>query len=114
MRLHLQSLMARNVALAAVGFIFVVLSAPALAAELDPASAVRGSLGASLGELSLSNGGGRLAFLLNGAFALLCGALVAILIGKRSRVLAKALRRHAVDYDSTSRTMTSVTGQNRV
>lgn len=42
--------------------------------EVDPASAVRGSLGVSLEDLTLSNHLGELVFLLNGGFALLFGA----------------------------------------
>jgi hypothetical protein len=42
--------------------------------EADPASAVRGSLGVSIEDLSLSNHLGELVFLLNGGFALLFGA----------------------------------------
>jgi hypothetical protein len=42
--------------------------------ETDPASAVRGSLGVSLEDLSLSESLGKLVFLLNGGFALLFGA----------------------------------------
>jgi hypothetical protein len=44
------------------------------AVEADPASAVRGSLGVSLENLSLSNNLGKLVFLLNGGFTLLFGA----------------------------------------
>lgn len=44
------------------------------AVEADPASAVRGSLGVSLENLSLKNNLGKLVFLLNGGFALLWGA----------------------------------------
>jgi hypothetical protein len=39
--------------------------------EADPSSAVRGSLGVSLEDLSLSNHPGELVFLLNAGFALL-------------------------------------------
>ena len=48
------------------------LEVPAVAA--DPASAVRGSLGVPLEDLSLSNHLGELVFLLNGGFAVLFGA----------------------------------------
>jgi hypothetical protein len=44
------------------------------AVEADFASAVQGSLGVSLEDLSLSNNRGKLVFLLNGGFALLFGA----------------------------------------
>jgi hypothetical protein len=50
------------------------LSAPASASEADAASAVRGSLGASLDELVFSSGAGATAFLLNAGFVLLFAA----------------------------------------
>jgi hypothetical protein len=48
------------------------------AAEIDPASALRGSLGVSLGDLSLSSNFGRVSLLLNGGFALLFGTLASL------------------------------------
>jgi hypothetical protein len=51
------------------------LSAPASASEADPASAIRGSLGASLDDLAFSHGAGATVFLLNGGFALLFAAV---------------------------------------
>jgi hypothetical protein len=55
---------------------------------IDQVSAVRGSLGASLEDLSLSNSFGKLVIFLNGGFALLAGLLAVILARKRSsRVL---------------------------
>jgi hypothetical protein len=45
------------------------------AVESDPASAVEGSLGVSLENLSLSTDLGKLVFFLNGGFALLFGAV---------------------------------------
>ena len=51
------------------------LSAPASASEIDPASAVRGSLGVSLDELVLGNGAGTAVFFLNAAFALIFAAV---------------------------------------
>jgi hypothetical protein len=57
------------------------LSAPASAAEADPASAVRGSLGVSLDEL-VANGAGAAVFLLNAGFALL---FLAVAIAARRR-----------------------------
>jgi len=56
--------------------------------QIDQVSAVRGSLGASLEDLSLSNNFGKLAIYLNGGFALLAG-LLAVILGRKqsSRVL---------------------------
>jgi hypothetical protein len=53
--------------------------------EADPASAVRGSLGVSLEDLSLGNSLGKLVFLLNGGFALLFGALACFAAAKGHR-----------------------------
>jgi len=55
------------------------------AVEADPASAVRGSLGVSLENLSLSNDLGKLVFLLNGGFALLYGALACFAVARYHR-----------------------------
>jgi hypothetical protein len=51
------------------------LCAPASASELDPASAVRGSLGVSLDDLMFGHGAGPSVFLLNAGFALLFAAV---------------------------------------
>ena len=48
------------------------LFASAFAANGDASFGVRGSLGASLGDLSLDTGGGAWAFVLNAGFALAC------------------------------------------
>jgi hypothetical protein len=58
------------------------LCAPASASELDPASAVRGSLGVSLHDLVSGNGAGPAVFLLNACFALL---FAAVAIGAQRR-----------------------------
>jgi hypothetical protein len=59
------------------------LKVPAL--EADPASAVRGSLGVALENLSLSDDLGKLVFLLNGGFTLLAGAVACIAVTRRHR-----------------------------
>jgi hypothetical protein len=59
------------------------LEAPAV--EADPASAVRGSLGVSLEDLSLGNNLGKLVFLLNGGFALLFGAFACFAAARHHR-----------------------------
>jgi hypothetical protein len=51
----------------------------------DAASAVRGSLGVSLEDLSPSNNFGMLVFLLNGGFALLSGAFACFAVAKHHR-----------------------------
>jgi hypothetical protein len=62
---------------AAIAFVGLVsaLSAPASATEADPASAVRGSLGASLDELVFSSSAGATVFFLNAGFVLLFAAI---------------------------------------
>ena len=55
------------------------------AVDADPATAVRGSLGVSLENLSLSNNLGELAVLLNGGFALLSGAVACFAVARRHR-----------------------------
>jgi hypothetical protein len=55
------------------------------AVEADPASAVRGSLGVSLENLSLGDNRGTLVFLLNGGFALLSGAFACFAVAKHHR-----------------------------
>jgi hypothetical protein len=52
------------------------------AVEADPATAVRGSLGVSFDNLSLSNNVGKLVFLLNGGFALLFGAFACFAVAR--------------------------------
>src|ERR1700727_234036 len=61
-------------ALTLVGLVSA-LCAPASAGEIDPASAVRGSLGVSLDELVFGNGAGASVFLLNAGFALVFAAV---------------------------------------
>ena len=72
MRLHISS--AAPAALTLVGLLSA-LSAHASASEVDPASAVRGSLGVSLDDLTLSSGAGTTVFLLNAGFFLLFAAV---------------------------------------
>jgi hypothetical protein len=55
------------------------------AVEADPASAVRGSLGVSFENLSLSNDLGKLVFFLNGGFALLAGAFACFAVARHHR-----------------------------
>jgi hypothetical protein len=75
--------------------LLVATTASAFAGEIDPSSAVRGSLGASLNDLSLGNHFGVLSFLLNGGFALLCCAFVWFAVARRrhnQRRLKESLR----------------------
>jgi len=55
------------------------------AVEGDFASAVQGSLGVSLEDLSLSNNLGKVVFLLNGGFALLFGAFACFAAARHHR-----------------------------
>jgi TRAP-type C4-dicarboxylate transport system permease small subunit len=73
MRVKLRSIVV-SVATAAM----LAFSASGFAANGDSSSSVRGSLGASLGDLSFDDGGGILAFALNAIFA-----LVFILVARR-------------------------------
>jgi hypothetical protein len=66
-------------------FLFLMLDGSAFAQEIDPASAIRGSLGVSLAHLGVSNHFGVLSFILNGGFALLCGALAVFLVARSRR-----------------------------
>src|SRR5580658_2675482 len=72
MRFHLRSIAAIAVS---AGVVLFLTACKIPAAELDPASAIRGSLGVSLDDLSLTDYFGRVAFLLGGGFALLWGAI---------------------------------------
>jgi hypothetical protein len=84
MRIHLQSVVTCAVLVAAVALPIVEVNVPAVGID-DSASAVRGSLGVSLEELGLNNNLGEFSFLLNGGFALLCGAFAYFAAAKRRR-----------------------------
>jgi hypothetical protein len=77
MRLPLQAVLTGAIASASVALLFLGISASG-PTEIDPTSAFRGSLGASLGDLSLSDNLGRLSLLLNVGFALLFGAFASL------------------------------------
>ena len=88
MRLHLQSVVAAAIASAAVILLFAAINVPD-ASAIDPTSALRGSLGVSLDDLSLSGNFGRVSLLLNGGFALLFAAFACF----------AAVRRHGPNRD---------------
>jgi hypothetical protein len=71
-RLHFHTAVPAAVAL--LGLVSA-LGAPASASEVDPASAVRGSLGVSIDDLAFSHGAGATVFLLNAGFALAFAAI---------------------------------------
>jgi hypothetical protein len=126
MRLQFQSVLTGAAALPIVGLMFVALISPAawgdtptpaevagipavtagsatISAPLaDPASAVRGSLGFSLEDLSLSGNLGRQSLLLNGGFALLFGLLAVILGRRRSSRRRPAMQYHPAISVSTT------------
>ena len=81
MRLHFHT--AAPAAFTYVG-LFCALSASASAGEVDPESAVRGSLGVSIEDLALSHGAGAAVFLLNAGFALLYAALAIALVRREN------------------------------
>jgi|HubBroStandDraft_1064217.scaffolds.fasta_scaffold61961_2 hypothetical protein len=82
MRFHLRSIAAIAVS---AGVVLFLTACKIPAAELDPASAIRGSLGVSLDDLSLTDYFGRVAFLLGGGFALLWGAIAGFAFISRHR-----------------------------
>jgi hypothetical protein len=84
MRLHSKPKAAIAVS---AGIALLLVASTVRAAELDPASAIRGSLGVSLADLSLTDNFARVAFLLYGGFALLFGALAGIALVTRRRRL---------------------------
>jgi hypothetical protein len=94
MRTHLQSVAACAAVLAASALLFAEIHVPAV--EIDSASAVRGSLGVTLLDLSLDNNLGQLSFVLNGGVALLSGvfACVAVAKGRRDSTSSRDRRDH--------------------
>jgi hypothetical protein len=86
MRSRLSVISASAVALTAVGMIVLAPhTAAAAAASIDPATAVRGSLGVSLEDLGIKSTIGELSLYLNGGLALLSGALAALLVRANRR-----------------------------
>src|ERR1700677_117218 len=84
MRIHLQAVVTSAVLLAAVALLFAEINVPAVGID-DFGSAVRGSLGVSLEDLSLDHNLGEFSFLLNGGFALLSGAFACFAVANRRR-----------------------------
>jgi hypothetical protein len=82
MRIHLQAVVTCAVLLAAIALLFVEVKVPTVGID-DFGSAVRGALGVSLEDLSLNHNPGEFSFLLNGGFALLCGAFACFTAAKR-------------------------------
>ena len=105
MRLPLQSVLTGAIASAAVALLFSKISASA-AIEIDPTSAFRGSLGASLGDLSLSDNLGRLAFLLNGGFALLFGAFASLAVAGLRRDRINVIQHRSDDHSGQTAHLT--------
>jgi hypothetical protein len=83
MRSHVQ-LIIGVVVLAAAGLLLAVAFHGSAGTLADPASAVRGSLGTPLKELSLENSTGALTLILNGAFVLFA-AVWALLLTRSHR-----------------------------
>lgn len=80
MRRQLSIVPASAIALSTVLLIVLEFHASAVAAAIDPATVVRGSLGVSLQDLGINSTVGHLSFYLNGGLALLFGALAAIAV----------------------------------
>jgi hypothetical protein len=83
MRILLRSVVTCAIASATVALLFAEINGGA--AAIDSTSALRGSLGASLGDLSLSDNFGRLSLLLNGGAALLFAAFASLAVAWRDR-----------------------------
>ena len=84
MRLHVKPVVTCVIASATVALLFAEINVSG-ATAIDPTSALRGSLGASLGDLSLDESFGRLSLLLNGGCALLFGAFASLAVARRHR-----------------------------
>ena len=84
MRIYLQSAVASAVGLAAIALLFAEIKLPAVGID-DSASAVRGSLGVSVEDLSLNSNLGEFSFVANGGFALLSGAFACFAVAMRRR-----------------------------
>jgi hypothetical protein len=84
MRIHLQWVVTFAVVLSSVALLFGEIKVPAVEID-DSASAVRGSLGLSLEELSLNNDLGESSYFLNCGFALLSGASACFAVARRRR-----------------------------
>src|ERR1700722_7701007 len=84
MPLHVRSVVTCVVASATVALLFAEINVPG-ATAIDPTSAVRGSLGASLGDLSLDDNFGRLSLLLNVGCPLLFGPFASLAVARRHR-----------------------------
>jgi hypothetical protein len=78
MRIQIHSISASAAALIGMAW---AQSSQAAATQIDAASAVRGSLGVSLEDLTLSSGAGASVFFLNAGFALLFG-LIAFMVSR--------------------------------
>lgn len=85
MRPELKSLLPIGFGLAVLASVLVSANALALATDNDPATAIRGSLGGSLEDLSLNGNLGTVSFYLNGGFALLFILFAVLLVIRRRR-----------------------------
>jgi hypothetical protein len=84
MRLHLDSI----VASAAISLFGAIRAG--YATDIDPNSAIRGSLGVSLEDLSLGNTVGTMSFYLNAGFALvICAVAIFAIVRRRRRPTVK-------------------------
>ena len=81
----------------AASFIVSGVASAQMSDPSDSASAVRGSLGVSLENLSLKDNLGKLVFLLNGGFALLSGAVACFAVTRHHR---EPIRDHFDDWTS--------------
>jgi hypothetical protein len=96
---------ASAVAVTVVGLFFVDPQALAVATALDPATAVRGSLGVSLEDLDINSTIGGLTLYLNGALALVFGVFAAIVVRTNTRKRNAAKRTTPVPGSGVRATM---------
>jgi|SRR5277367_4655547 len=84
--MRILSIIPAAAALAAIRLSSVASAAETSAAGIDPASAIRGSLGTSITDLGLDTSSGALAFLLNAGCVLLFAAMAVLITrGKQRR-----------------------------
>jgi hypothetical protein len=85
MPLKLELSVPNVLAVTMASILFLTTNGRAYAQGIDPTSAVRGSLGAPLSDLSLDNSLGTVTFFLNAGFLLLCGAVAIYLLARTDR-----------------------------
>jgi hypothetical protein len=83
--MRILSIIPAAAALAAIRLSSLASAAETSAAGVDPASAIRGSLGASIADLGLDTSSGALAFLLNAGCVVLFAAVALLITRSKQR-----------------------------